>query len=61
MYTEEQITEWKEKAAKWDDLSDQIAACYGKEDEDGDWEENDDPNTDLCTIGEIAATAFGWL
>lgn len=61
MYTEEQILEWKTKAQKWDDLGDAIAECYGHETEDGEWEENDDPDTDLGTIGEIAASAFGWL
>lgn len=61
MATEQQIKEWEQKAQKWDSLEEKIAACYGKETEDGEWEENKDDGTDLCTIGEIAATAFGWL
>lgn len=49
------------KAEKWDELEEKIAACYGKEDENGEWLDNDDEGTDLSTIGEIAATAFGWF
>ncbi|MEZ2446085.1 hypothetical protein AB6805_30425 [Chitinophaga sp. RCC_12] len=52
---------WKLKAEKWDALDDKIASCYGKDNEEGEWEESDDDNIDLCTIGEIAASAFGWL
>ena len=61
MYTEQQIQEFKRKADKWDALEEKIAACYGKENEEGEWEENEDDNIDLYTIGEISATAFGWL
>ncbi|MGN6435965.1 MAG: hypothetical protein ACTHMM_05500 [Agriterribacter sp.] len=63
MYTDEQIQEWKTKAEKWDALRNEIAACYVKPDESNpdEFVENDDPNVDLGTIGEIAASAFGWL
>lgn len=46
-------------AKKYEELSDKVAACYGKEDEDGEWVENNE--SDLGTIGEIAASHFGWL
>lgn len=61
MYTEEQIAEWKLKAEKWDNLASEIEQCYC--DENGDYIDDDDNDhgVDLCTIGEIAATAFGWL
>lgn len=61
MYTEQQISEWKEKARKWDDLDKRIGKCYFVETEDGEFEENTDDNVDLGTIGEIAAGAFGYL
>ncbi|CAL1518151.1 hypothetical protein [Chitinophaga sp. MM2321] len=61
MYTEEEIETQKRKAQKWDELEEKIAVCYGRENEDGEWEENNDENIDLCTIGEIAASAFEWL
>ena len=60
MYTEEQIKKWKYKAEKWDALDSKIAKCYV--DENGEeLSEEDSEGIDLCTIGEIAATAFGWL
>lgn len=58
-YTEKQIEEFKAKADKWDALEDRIAECYGSENEDGEYIENLD--SDLGTIGEIAASAFGFL
>ena len=61
MYTEEQINKWKAKAEQWDKLGAKIADCYVKEDENGEYIENDDEDCDLMTIGVIAATAFGWL
>ncbi len=48
----------KEKAKKWDELEKQISACYV--DDEGN-ELSDDEGGDLCTIGEIAAMAFGFL
>lgn len=58
---EGQANTWKEKARRWDLLSEKIQECYGKENDEGEWEESTDENTDLCTIGEIAAAAFGWI
>jgi len=64
-YTAEQIEEWKKKADKWDELDDQIAKCYCNKDGEYVDEDSDDKaeieDADLCTIGEIAASAFGWL
>ena len=54
----ENLQEIKEKAAKWDELEKQISACYF--DADGN-ELSDDEGGDLYTIGEIAASAFGWI
>jgi hypothetical protein len=48
-------------ARKYNELSDKIADCYGKEDENGEWVEHEDNDSDLGTIGEIAARHFGWL
>jgi hypothetical protein len=47
-----------EKAKKYDELAAKIAACY--EDEEGDYGE-DEEGADLLTIGEIAASHFGYL
>lgn len=51
----------KRKADKWDALDEKISKCYGEENEEGEWVDNEDDNTDLGTIGEIAARAFGFL
>ncbi len=59
MYTTEQIEEWKTKSDKWDKLGANIAKCYV--DENGDDENPEIPDADLVTIGEMAATAYGWL
>lgn len=59
MYTEKEIEQWKAKAAKWDALEAKIAACYV--DDNGDELEDEDGGADLCDIGEIAASAFGFL
>lgn len=57
---DQKLKEWKEKAEKWDVLGGKIASFYiNKEGEyDEDQPENDG---DLNDIGEVAATAFGWL
>ena len=61
-YTENEIETWKEKAHKWDELYKKIEVCYGKWNEDGEWEEYEgDEGGDLCTIGEFAASAFGFI
>lgn len=51
------------KAAKWDALGEAIGNCYMVEDpNDSDKVlENEDPNVDLTTIGELAATAYNWI
>lgn len=52
--------QFSKKAEKWDKLSEKIAKCYV--DENGDeLSEEDSEDIDLGTIGEIAASAFGWL
>ncbi len=56
-YTKQQIEEMKQKADKWDALGAKIEKCYCNADGEYDEEEG----ADLCTIGEIAASAFGWL
>lgn len=45
----------KSKSDKWDALDIKLAGIYGDGDDDNEQE------TDLCDIGEIAATAFGYL
>jgi len=45
----------KSKADQWDALDNKLADLYGEGDDDNEQE------TDLCDIGEIAATAFGYL
>jgi hypothetical protein len=48
------------KSKKWDELGDEIASCYV--DENGDeLSDEESEEIDLGTIGEIAATAFGWI
>ena len=57
---EKLINKYKIKSDKWDKLDAKIAKCYV--DENGDeLSEEEYENIDLCTIGEIAASAFGWL
>jgi hypothetical protein len=58
-YTKEQIEAWKAKAEQWDDLEKEIGQCY-EYDDDGE-PLFDEDEVDLTTIGEIAATAFGYL
>lgn len=48
------------KAEKWDQLEDKIAEFYPTYDDDGE-EIPAKRNGDLGTIGEAAATAFGYL
>lgn len=67
-YTKEQVEEieakvsqvliWKEKAEKWDKLYKQVEDMYY--DENGE-ERPEDYLDGLLTIGERAATAFGFL
>lgn len=54
------ILPFKKKSEKWDKLDAKIAKCYF--DENGDeLSEEDSENIDLGTIGEIAASEFGYL
>jgi hypothetical protein len=55
------LSEMEAKANKYDVLDEKISACYGKEDESGEWVEHEDNDSDLGTIGEIAARHFGWM
>jgi len=56
--TKEQIKEWRTKAERWDALEKQIAKFYL--DKDGE-ELPDDEGGDLADVGEVAATAFGFI
>lgn len=59
-YTNKQVEEWKKKAEKWDKLEESIRGFYF--DKDGNELDFDSEDTDgLCGIGEVAATAFGYL
>ena len=53
--SEQEYLHLKGKADKWDALDEKLAAIYGDGDDD-----NED-ETDLMDIGEIAASAFGYL
>jgi hypothetical protein len=54
--TAAQINEWKEKADKWDALSDQVGGYYSDAVEDDSEHEGK-----LLDIGETAARAFGYM
>lgn len=60
-YTEKQILEFKAKAEKWDTLGEQIAKCYCNEEGEFDDTNPEIEGADLGTVGELAASAFGWL
>ena len=51
----------KKKADKWDALGAEIEKCYCNADGEYDEENPEIEDADLCTIGEMAASAFGWL
>ena len=57
---EKEIAALKEKADKWDKLEKEIEKCY-LNDAGEELSEEESENIDLATIGELAATAFGWL
>lgn len=50
-----------EKAKKWDLLGSEISKCYCNTEGEYDEENPEIENSDLGTIGEMAATAYGWL
>jgi hypothetical protein len=58
---EKELEQLKAKANKWDALGESISKCYC--DEDGEYSEENPgiEGADLCTIGEMAASAYGWL
>ena len=60
-----EIGKLKQQSDQWDRLGEKIAKCYGEEDESGNFVANSDDEDEagggLIEIGEIAATAFGWL
>ena len=57
---DKEILPYKIKSAKWEQLGEEIAKCYV--DENGDeLSEEESEEIDLGTIGEITASAFGWL
>ena len=65
-YTKEQIEKMAIKAKKWDALGERISKCYGDLDEQGnetlsDYEKEIGVEPDLFTIGEMAASAYGFL
>lgn len=60
-YTKEQIEEMKKKADKWDALGAKIEKCYCNTDGEYDEENPEIEGADFSTIGEMAASAFGWL
>ena len=53
--SQEEYNSLKSKSDKWDALDNKLAEIYGEGDDDNEQE------TDLGDIGEIAATAFGYL
>jgi hypothetical protein len=55
-----QINKWRTKAEKWDKLEKEIAKFYTNSNGEAD-EENPENDGDLADLGEIAASAFGWL
>lgn len=59
-YSKEEIEKLKIKADKWDALGKEIAKCYCNSEGEYD-EENPEIDGDLVTIGEMSASAFGWL
>lgn len=60
--TTEEYISLKRKAEKWDELGKQIAKFYVPENWDGESDLEDyDGGGDLGDIGEVAASAFGWL
>ncbi len=54
------LTNTEKKAKQWDELDAEIAKCYVNEDGD-ELDEEESEGINLGTIGEIAASKFGWL
>lgn len=49
------------KAKRWDRLGKQISKCYNNADGEYDEDNPEIEDSDLCTIGEMAASAFGYI
>jgi hypothetical protein len=58
---EKQVQGLEHYKKSWDALGAQIATCYCNVEGDYDEENPECEGADLCVIGEMAATAFGWL
>ncbi len=54
--TQAEIAEWKKKADQWDNLDSEIGKFY-----EGPNGEPPEKEGDLGDIGEVAASAFGWI
>jgi len=52
----EELSKYQHKALKWDELEEKIAKIYNQDNESTDEEEGS-----LLDIGEISASAFGFL
>lgn len=61
MATENEINQWRIKAEKWDKLEVKISKCYNNAKGEYDEKNPEFEDADLCTIGEMAAQAFGWM
>lgn len=55
--SEKEYNNLKSIAEKWNDLGNKIAEIYGEDNEEYDEEEGGD----LADIGEVAASAFGYM
>lgn len=51
----------KKKADKWDALDAQMTKYYCNENGEYDEENPEIKNANFCAIGEMAASAFGWV
>lgn len=60
-YTKEEIELLESKAKKWDALEKEISTCYLNTEGEFDEKNPEYDGADICTIGEMAARAFGWL
>ena len=60
IWLDQYAEQFKKKSEQWDKLGEEIAKLYI--DENGDeLSEDETEDIDLGTIGEIAASSFGWL
>lgn len=63
--SEKEYSELKTKAAKWDALDQKLAEIYypesNEDNDEAEEQEGNEDGPDLTDIGEIAASAFGYL